>query len=225
MGDLKELFELGPEFNSDLPVDGEIDIVDDTPQKSEQGDDGTLKNRNTPSPANSGSGTRDRRVLEALFNGDAVAGVYDHNYFESSDSTCERDRTVGGRQDARHHVDEVMRRMSKPPVASKFGQYASSSAPSSSMILSNLRALNTDVSTTAENTGSAISEAEVATSTSVLRDLKSMFELPGSSFTTQEIVNHFSDLSDDIAPIFREMLRRVAKFKEGVWTRNREFFS
>ena len=200
-------------------MEGEIDIVDETPKAENDDKSLTSSTRNT--------GNRDRRVMEALFNGDAITGVYDHNYFESSWNISDNSQTAGSANnvDAARYVDEIMKRMSNrgPVPLPKYGQSSGTiSGPSSSSLLSNLRALNTDIS---EETAppAFYGVSDIATSSGILKDLKTMFELPGSAYTTQEIVFHFGDLADDVAPIFREMLRRVAKFKEGVWSRNKDF--
>jgi len=39
----------------------------------------------------------------------------------------------------------------------------------------------------------------------------------GTTLTTDQVLNRFSDIKDQFAPIFREQLRRVAVFKEGKW--------
>lgn len=53
---------------------------------------------------------------------------------------------------------------------------------------------------------------------SVLERLRVIFETE-KSLTSQEILQRFGDIDREYAPIFREMLRRVATLRNNIWTR------
>jgi DNA excision repair protein ERCC-6 len=217
---------------------------------------------------------RDHQLLRALYNGEAIAAVYDHSYFEGNGGGKRIAKNTAAaiahekqiKQLAQQVVDEAVKQLrnSNPSIVSsssrdrlgfieerstprghgnggrgRGGRFSSNSQRSSSSMLSGLRQLQGRSPSQEDGSGSGngssdlrnVSEGQM-TST-VLARLENIFRQRASTetgsgagaedrsgLTTDEILAHFSDLPDQFAPIFREMLRRVAVFSEGRWKAN-----
>lgn len=199
------------------------------------------------------SNDRDHQLLRALYDGDAIAAVYDHTYFENSTnkgSTRSQDDQI--KRLAKQVVDEAVKQLrnsntiytensssrdrlglidnrSSSQRGGRFSSSNSQRATSSSSLLSGLRQLQGRQSTsTIENSSSLPLPSSLSNSTpvpedhmtsSVLFRLQKIFQQRSSQdgYTTDEILNYFTDLPDQFAPIFREMLRRIAIFNDGKW--------
>ena len=236
--DLRELFELdGAEVNahrnnaqvanggSDLPEAAEVDLHSENSIKEsssvEQRESNsslvTVSDRRT---SGGSKGNRDKRLLEALFNGEALTAVYDHDYFESGKKP-NRHKTLDEKRInelAKKAVDNAIQQLelsskntSSSGIGSRTGQDSrpqkgvtgQSRALSGASMLSTMRAIK-------GRTQSSRSQGDRDNDpTTILRRLKELFR-QRSLWSTTEILSHFGDLKDDFAPVFREMLRFVA---------------
>mmetsp|Transcript_23102 Transcript_23102/g.33843 ORF Transcript_23102/g.33843 Transcript_23102/m.33843 type:complete len:1238 (+) Transcript_23102:142-3855(+) len=263
--DIRELFELGGSDDNpvekylDLPMEGEVDLEQDEDDREDtdvtqgngihhRGDETSdggyviapVENPTAQSPADTSSGTddRDRRLLQALFNGEAISAVYDHGYFEGGSSRSRRGQ--GRAQDAR--VSELARKAvddalvhlrnsnniypdNVPPESSAFraSSRGRGRGRGAASMLAGLRRVNGRSSAGSEpppHTNSTIPiQTGDGSTVSILARLQRVFRQPAAAqgLTTEAILENFRDLPDQFAPVFREMLRRVATFSNGRW--------
>jgi hypothetical protein len=208
---------------------------------------------------------RDQQLLRALYNGEAIAAVYDHTYFEGSNANKDRLDQRNKKQDeqikqlAKQVVDEAVKQLRNSNTVytapgdgvsvssardrlglstsssqtinrrggggrfSSTSSRASSSSSSSSM-LSGLRQLqgrppsSDSISEQASSTSTTLTGSPMTSSVFIrLQNIFQQRSAMHTGLTTQELLAHFEDLPDQFAPIFREMLRRVATLSEGKW--------
>ena len=269
-------------------------------------------------PAADGSTSRDRRLLEALFAGDAITSVYDHHYFDPANSS-QKDNEIEKAGRLRRAAERVTVRdvasvavnkalselqssarvyqapapvsvhssaglSGDVPAASnsssnsssiggvvvgtpattqqgtarpRFGtSSASMFGTSSAALLAGLGGPNTTTATiagtsqvhnrptissvhnnTTTSTTTATTSSNTNTSTnasrqvdsattgrvSVKRDiadrLHALFANSDRPLSMAFVLSRFSDLGDQYAPLFRELLRGVAVFRNGAWIR------
>jgi len=149
---------------------------------------------------------------------DAISSVYDHSIFEDDGGKLsweqrqmrEQAKTIVA--DAVDHLQRSGGAVSRP----RFGTAASiGGGVSSASLLGSLRA-NTSSNGTASNRGGDTSK-QLSFGVDILSRLKRLFDVPGSAYATNEIIARFSDVGDQHAVMFREMLRNVAQFSDGKW--------
>ena len=64
-----------------------------------------------------------------------------------------------------------------------------------------------------------VSSQTLSCPTDILPRLKRMFVNPRTSYSTHEILERFTDVSDQYAGIFKTLLKQVAKMQDGRWVR------
>ena len=163
-GSLQELFELGDQDEDhDLPQDGDL----------------LSKGGGYHAPEESAF-SKDYRLLQALFEGKSVAGVYDHNFLEAQIVSSITNNAEA--QAAKVIVEKAKSRL----VTSFAGESCRESEERSSIQYS------------------------------ILQRLEAIF-VGRRALASQEVLLNFGDISAENAPIFREMLRKVARFRNGMW--------
>lgn len=254
--------------DNDLPEEGEVSLTTQSTKSNNNNNDFGEINANIDTHTHevvvddtegviSGDNKRDKRLLEALFNGEAITGVYNHNYIESYNEHSQV------RQYAQRAVESAVQRLqhSNAPSSSalssssscalpRFGAVISSSvtttqATSSSSILSSIRS---QTSSTANNSSSfhIVPPPPPNANTNLtsfatfqnhrngqdffsLRDnikqrLDGLFNdrslVSSNRLTSEYILSRFHDLSDQHAPVFKEILKSVATLTRGIWIRN-----
>jgi DNA excision repair protein ERCC-6 len=146
--DITELFELGGsdehpvESNVDLPEEGEVDLTvsesraDYSIEPANIGDSGDTTTTMTPhsqgrvgqqrrhneptnsAPNNPNNNSKDRQLLHALFNGEEIASVYDHGFFEGTNNSGKK------------AVDDYTKALAQKAVDKALAQLQSSSSRS-----------------------------------------------------------------------------------------------
>ena len=258
--DIRDLFELGGsdyqpmDTTLDLPLEGEIDLDDrDSPTVDADADpveneyecvDVVPADTVQRSGQHGGAGTdtreeggRDRRLLQALFDGEAISAVFDHNYWEGGGGSGSHKKAGQSTPE-----DEHIRTLAKKAVDEAIVQlrnsntYASTGDMSDLNPASRLQAVRASISGTSGRSSSASSvlsglrnmqqqesdlSATQSQNVSVLSRLQKVFqqaeERGDGTLSTESLLNNFQDLPDQFAPIFREMLRRIARYKNGKW--------
>lgn len=124
--------------SSDLPEGAEVDLEEEE-DRGRSGSRSKVRAANSSSrtydtetgeeEASSSTGKRDKRLLKALFNGEALSAVYDHEYFEGGGEGQERrggsmKRGRGERSDS----DKRLSEMAKKAVDDAVRQLALSTA-------------------------------------------------------------------------------------------------
>lgn len=225
------------------------------------------------------SNSRDRRLLQALFDGEALSAVYDHSYMEPGMGGSDAAREAKALQEqASQVVDQAIKQLqaSAPSYRSSAEQNVhpavppnhpgSSSSSSSSqgrfgggasaVMLAGLRATQASVGQPAVTapvtpySGSSSQSRSTAGSGSERQPQPMQSSIPhrtGSSVTgdilqrlgalfamsekdsrvgarnqglpTNTILQHFSDLGDQYASVFKDSLHQVAVLKDGKWFR------
>ena len=192
---------------------------------------------------------RDKKLLKALFNGEAISAVYDHSSFE--DKATRKKIEEGAKrivEDAVKHLkasNNVHTHSSGAIATSRFGSSGNSALNSSGMssnkLLSTIRANNAAVlSASHDNFGSRSASSlarrnffggssndsavhrtmpsqTLSCPTDILPRLKRMFNSLRESYSTHEILERFTDVSDQHASIFKTLLKQVAKLQDGRW--------
>ena len=225
------------------------------------------------SNAESDPNSRDKRLLQALFDGEALSAVYDHSFIEPGMGGSDEAREARVVQEqASIAVDQAMKQLQASAPSYRGGEQrdpvpapaSSSRGPpmpparfggsSSSSILAGLKAsqslsqadkrVGTSTPSSLPSTpGSSSStvpgnqrqnNVTSASSTSnfgsvtgdILRRLGELFVVahrnsgPGNRDTglaTNVILQHFSDLGDQYAALFKDSLHQIAVLKDGRW--------
>ena len=146
---------------------------------------------------------------------EAITSVYDHNSHEGKSMGSIRDwekqRTEACAnkivEDAVQHLKNSVNHGSSS-TRPRFGAQGSGNGVSSSSLLNNLR-----------SNSSTVGIPSNTCPTDILVRLRLLFEPPNASYSTSEVLQRFFDVEDKFAPVFREMLRTVAKLQSGKWTR------
>ena len=218
----------------------QIEGVDDVAEFN----DGSDENKR-----NADDKVRDKKLLKALFNGEAISAVYDHSSFE--DKATRKKIEEGAKEiveDAVKHLkasNNVHTHSSGAIATSRFGSSGNSALNSSGMssnkLLSTIRANNAAVlSASHDNFGSRSASSlarrnfyggsrndsavhktmpsqTLSCPTDILPRLKRMFNSLRESYSTHEILERFTDVSDQHASIFKTLLKQVAKLQDGRW--------
>jgi hypothetical protein len=156
--DFKQLFELRDDDDDDaeLPAAGNVEV-------------GGHHRRGLPDDSADG---KELRVLRALFDGNNVAAVYDHNYLEAQITN-----EILTAAEAKSTSDIVERAKQKLMTSSR---------------------------------------ADSSLQYTILKRLQTFFETNRVA-STQTILDEFRDIEAEHAPIFREMLCKVARNRNGKW--------
>jgi DNA excision repair protein ERCC-6 len=219
--EISELFELGSDHvANDLPYDGEIDMEVDSSHTTNVHQEDTSNNET--------GFDIDKKLLKALFDGDAVTNVYDHGYFENNGDSSNSSAKMSQIQElAKKSVDEAVKQL-KLSVQSRQSNnntedttkkvyVPNSMAPpsaSASTMLTGLRKLN-QKNNNSQSSNQA-TDTDGNNNVNILSRLHKLFQR-SRKLQTADIVKSFEDLPDSFAPVFREMLRRIAVFKDGYW--------
>ena len=214
------------------------------------------------------SNSRDRRLLQALFDGEALSAVYDHSYIEPGMGGSDAAREARAVQEqASAAVDQAL--MQLQASAPSYRSTDQRSAPvqstaripdkplappnrfggtSSSRMLAGLRASQRSTETrsivpsssTSRDTASStvtvqrsadtvaptsVSAVTITAPKSISADILGRLEVlffPGKRKTecglaTNTILEHFGDLGDQYASLFRDSLHQIAALKNGRW--------
>lgn len=213
------------------------------------------------------SNSRDRRLLQALFDGEALSAVYDHSFIEPGMGGSDAAREARAVQEqASVAVDQALKQLqaSAPSYrmtdqkdygsVQKIVQAADEplqppnrfGGSSSARMLAGLKA--NQVTTERRETLPSSTYRDTATSTTIVRgseesrasssvttapksvsaDILGRLGLLFSSgvrkdetgLTTNTILQHFGDLGDQYASLFKESLHQVATLKNGKWYAN-----
>ena len=237
--ELKELFELddcnvnssarysnGENSVSTLIDAGEVQLEDSVTERIVNENRTHQNFEQNDNPPNA----RDKRLLKALFNGEALTAVYDHDYFEGGGRPGAVKKKTGSSDGnfcdkrvselAKKAVDDAVKQLElsaaqhnstanvNPRRIGLGLGLGSSNKLSSTNVLSNLRALSKP-ETTPNRQSESLGHGSVDHA-SILTRLRSIFKSDTSqrvALSTDEILRSFPDLPDQFAPIFREMLR------------------
>ena len=223
------------------------------------------------------SNSRDRRLLQALFDGEALSAVYDHSYMEPGMGGSDAVREARALQEqASQVVDQAIKQLqaSAPSYRSSAEQNVHTAVPptlpgssssssssqgrfgggASALMLAGLRATQASVGQTAVTapvtpySGSSSQSRSTAGSSrerqpmqssiphrtgssvtgDILQRLGALFAMSEKDFRagarnqglpTNTILQHFSDLGDQYASVFKDSLHQVAVLKDGKWFR------
>ena len=239
----------------------------------------SASSRDTPTDTDGrDSNSRDRRLLQALFDGEALSAVYDHSFLEPGMGGSDAAREARAVQEqASQVVDQAMKQLqaSAPSYRSTneqsdhtavslslpSGSNRTSSSQSrfgggaSALMLAGLRATQASTSQTAakapdtqagissQSRSSAVSSSErppepmqlniphrngSSVTGNILQRLGALFAMSekgsgvgsrNQGLPTNTILQHFSDLGDQYASVFKDSLHQVAVLKDGKWFR------
>lgn len=258
-----------------MSLDTETFVEQEIPQSTSSFSSSSSSSSSFSSSSNAESdpNSRDKRLLQALFDGEALSAVYDHSFIEPGMGGSDEAREARVVQEqASIAVDQAMKQLqasapsyrgvdqrdsvtapasssrSPPLPPPRFGGSSSSSilaglkasqslsqserkggissssnpsttpGPSSSSVPGNQRQNNITSSSSTSNFGSVTSD--------ILRRLGELFVVahrnsgPGARDTglaTNVILQHFSDLGDQYAALFKDSLHQIAVLKDGRW--------
>lgn len=160
--------------------------------------------------------TQDKKLLEALFSGDAITGVYDHNFVEDTSSSNNANRYRGNSIEdvAARTVQEAMNR-----VVASSGRIGNVQASGAS-VLSAIRDRQAGIVGGGNQSNS--SQSQPSTNRLSIREdietrLKALFEGNPYGMPSDRILAHFPDLHDHHAPLFKQILKSLANNSNGVW--------
>ncbi len=169
---------------------------------------------------------QDRVVLKALFDGEAITGVYNHSYLEPGNTTKSLSHNQYQIEKvADEFVEKAVKALQSSAVSylndapsgtdkQLFGSNALiTSGVSSYDIISHIR---TNLKEGNHPTDSATVAKPLSLSERLKQRLLQLFEAKGE-MSSQEVLLHFKDLGDQYAPIFKETLRSVAVLQGGKW--------
>lgn len=267
-GHLRELFEM-PDTPNDridsknsenksvyfLPKEGNINLNDDsidsgiaqiegveTAQYMEE--DGEVEQATKGDSENA----KDHLLLRALFNGEAISAVYDHEVVEPGVLSAVKQKNAT----LEHRADQVAERALQklqssarlfqpaPPINSMGGHLSSTDqASSSAALLARIRGQQKEATQeeekiqevasnfqdrvratyVAEEAPSSSSQPKFGVANSIRERLSALFNnAPNNRLQTKAIISHFKDLGDHYAPVFKRALKTIAKFEDGYWT-------
>lgn len=216
---IQELFQLNDEtFTSQsnevdldgLPQGGQVSLSESKlePEPSLQ---------QTPNETN-----QDKLILRALFDGDAIQSVYDHEYLEPGIKKQSSQNHLVIQNVADNFVEKAVKALNSSSKVyipgHKEGEFGENSVStdknhSSSAILARIRSNNNSSSIQQELTNEGVGISGKITSR-----LNHLFA-EKETFTAEEILNYFQDLGNQYAPLFKQCLRSIAKLQNGVWKR------
>ena len=249
--DLKELFTLADDnegVDQDLPADGEVEISTDDVEE----DHNTVPNTGRRSSGNllepvDSEKEKEKQLLRALWDGDAITGVYDHSSVEPGEESSIGNGFVAQtvvnsvrqlRASVESHPSSLGPLSQGRPEAQTSQQSTGSGAVSSSAMLRRLReCTGSSSSATPSMPGSSNSSSSIPNAVRVpADDVAAHINAPvpttpeasmiprllyilnsGEELTSQQILLRFGHLNDHYAALFRETLRRLADFRNGVW--------
>jgi hypothetical protein len=168
---------------------------------------------------------QDKRLLESLFNGDAITGVYDHNYLEgmSSSSTSSARRQSNAIEDvAARSVQEAMRRVeasgSSNAHRSTIGSNSSSQLVSANLLASiqQRQQGSSSLSSSASNPSLLPNPSQSITQLIDTR-LRQLFASNPNGMTSEVLLAYFPDLGDHHAVLFKQLLKSMAQMTNGMW--------
>ena len=267
-------------FNDD--IDTEAFIEQKIFPESSSNSSSSSSSKDTPSDTDGqDSNSRDRRLLQALFDGEALSAVYDHSYLEPGMGGSDAAREARAVQEqASQVVDQAMKQLQasapsyrsnaeqndRTPVPLPIPSSTSCSRGSSSqtrfgggasaLMLAGLRATQASTGQTAaaatvtpysgtssqsRSPGGSSSERQPqlvqlniphrngsSVTGDILQRLGSLFTMSekdsrvgsrNQGLPTNTILQHFSDLGDQYASVFKDSLHQVAVLKDGKWFR------
>lgn len=183
-----------------------------------------------------GSNSRDRRLLEALFAGEAITTVYNHEYLlEPAEGNAGEQRVIV-KAEADRAINKAIHNLSSSAkvysnlssssttqsqspteeapsriTKSRFGATSATGDPTRSSSYLLFGAPPASTATTSSSSSSS------SISSDITCRLQSIFSKPQDRLSTAFVLNKFKDLGDQYAPLFRDLLRSVAVHKEGAW--------
>lgn len=193
-----------------------------------------------------GSNSRDRRLLEALFAGEAITTVYNHEYLlEPAEGNAGEQRVIV-KAEADRAINKAIYNLSssakvysnsssssttRPATYSSYSDVTSSTSPTEEAPSRITKPRFGATSATGDPTRSssyllfgappASTATTSSSSSSISSDitcrLQSLFSKPQDRLSTAFVLSKFKDLGDQYAPLFRDLLRSVAVHKEGAW--------
>lgn len=190
-----------------------------------------------------GSNSRDRRLLEALFAGEAITTVYNHEYLlEPAEGNAGEQRVIV-KAEADRAINKAIYNLSSSAKVYSNSSSSSTTRPASYSSYSESQPSTEEVpnritkprfgatSATGDPTRSssyllfgappASTATASSSSSSISSDitcrLQSIFSKPQDRLSTAFVLSKFKDLGDQYAPLFRDLLRSVAVHKEGAW--------
>jgi len=225
-----DLGEIEQMFNVDLLLDGEDDAAGEaTP---------ALQECTSSSSAQAGGPTaavhpetredKDKEMLRALFDGDDITAVYDHQYAEATEAHSANYT----REFARRTVDRALINFTSDTLTdTASASHGSAAAISSGSMLANLRGNVRTAVSSPPGTGIGGSGDDtrrnsrrdievVPAKDSIMNRMLKLFKNQPSIDTglpSSVILNYFSYLGDLHAPLFKSILQRVAVLEDGVW--------
>jgi hypothetical protein len=193
-----------------------------------------------------GSNSRDRRLLEALFAGEAITTVYNHEYLlEPAEGNAGEQRVVV-KAEADRAINKAIYNLSssakvysnsssssttRPASYSSYSDVTSSTSPTEEAPSRITKPRFGATSATGDPTRSSsyllfgappastatTSSSSSSISSDITNRLQSIFSKPQDRLSTAFVLSKFKDLGDQYAPLFRDLLRSVAVHKEGAW--------
>ena len=169
------------------------------------------------------SSSRDKRLLKALWDGEAITGVYDHEAAEPCTDT-------GSRRQYRQLAERAVEGAVGNLRASTGTFVAADTSPRRFGLTRHANSSATDNGSAAllrGRTGGSIDRQNIINYNVEFHGTPEASMLPRlqkiirshEKLTSQQVLDKFGPLDDKFAPLFRETLRRVARFENGTWSR------
>ena len=257
---LRELFELSDHYKNggetckvgDLPTGSKINLGKDADCNIGNTEfdvaphvDNDIHRSDEPfsSKKNSTPSSKDYLLLKALFDGDAITDVYDHEYLEpgarkvisEKNSTLEKRATDIANQAMKELQSSSQIFQSTLPDRNVMGGHVQNinNSLSSSSLLESIRTNKVAVQQSIREISShdlpevtRPKESQprgVAGSirTRILALFESSEQYNSDGLKTAFILSKFRDLGDQYAPLFKSILRDIARLDNGVWKRKK----
>jgi len=189
----------------------------------------------------------DRKLLQALFDGDNISSVYDHHYVDPTNQKRKKDSNkVKLEEKAQQVVDQKLQNLcsstsvyvnranhndqdqkegeyncSSDRKENRFGQFRSTgdSASSSKAFLSSIESTNKELKSSGMKRKKTIREDIRERLEVLFNDYEASKSSKNKPLSSEYILSSFQDLGDQYAPLFKDILRSVAVLRDGCWYR------
>lgn len=160
---------------------------------------------------------KEKRLLKALWDGDAISGVYDHAAADPShpNSLITNTLTTYANERAEEAMGQLQASVLPIQRTNRFGairRTGRNDSVSSSSVIRSIRRGNDQINTTSTHN---ITTPEA----SMLPRLQQMFTSNDVRLTSQQVIERFGPLDTKFSELFRESLRRIAKLENGYWSK------